>query len=103
VKALFMKILTGYLIVGAFFAFLLEISWSWSLVVTLFTQFDAYSSFAGFGALLLSMFVHLFIDPILVIIFWLPSLLTALSPDQVGIMQIIFPGFYDPLISVEKA
>lgn len=102
-KAIGIKILNGYLIIGILFAFLLELSWSWSLLVTLFTQFDVWFSFGGFVGLIISVAVNMILEPIIRALFWLPSVLSLSSPDAlIGFWQWMLPGFYDPIISVEK-
>lgn len=102
-KAFLAKIATFYMFAGVFFSTMLTISWFWSLGVTLFTQFDAWFSLAGFFGLGASVMINMVVEPIIRALFWLPSMLSLLSPDTpIGFWQWMFPGFYDPLISVEK-
>lgn len=99
-----MKILNGYLIIGILFAFLIELSWSWSLLVTLFTQFNVWFSFSGFVGLMISVAVNMILEPIIRALFWLPFMLSLFSPDTpIGFWQWMLPGFYDPIISINKA
>lgn len=96
----FKNILYVYLGIGLVFGALLELSWSWSLLVTLFTEFDVWFSISGFIGLVFSIFMNLIIAPILRTIFWLPSVLTLLSPEvHISFTQWVFPGFFDALIS----
>lgn len=97
---IFKNIVMGYFGIGVLFALLLEFSWSWSLIVTIFTQFDVCFSVGGFIGLLISIAVNIILEPMIRAIVWLPSILSILSPDSsIGFMQWIFPGFYEPLIS----
>ena len=63
-KEFFIKILKGYLYIGLFFAFILELSWSWSFLATIFTEYELIFSFTGFIAFGISAFIHMFIEPI---------------------------------------
>lgn len=99
-KLIAINIIKAYLGIGLLFAFILEFSWTWSLFVTLFTEVDAWFSIAGLISLSMSILFNLILEPLLRTLFWLPSLLSLLSPDvSTGFMQWAFPGFYDTLIS----
>ena len=99
-KEFFMKIAIGYLYIGLFWAFFLELSWTWSFFATIFTEFDLVFSFAGFMTFGFSFFVHMFIEPIIRALLWLPSILSLLSPDiPVGFIQWAVPGFFEHLVS----
>lgn len=101
-RAFFTKIGLGYLSIGAVFAILLELSWSWSLITTLFTEIEVWFSVSGFIGLSFSILVHMIFEPLVRALFWLPSMLSLLSPESHGgFLEWTFAGFYQHMISIE--
>ncbi len=102
-KNLFTKTLYTYFSIGLFFGAINQFSWVYSSFATLYYEFSLVFSFAGIFVYAWSVFVHITFEPIIRAIFWLPSILSLLSPDiNISFGQWIAPGFYQLLLSAEK-
>jgi hypothetical protein len=102
-KHILLRFINGYFIIGLSFGFINQLSWIYSIFTTSYHRFDDVFNLVGFFLFIWSLFIHIILEPIVRSIFWLPSILSLLSPEvDTTFVQWLVPGFYDFLISSQS-